>query len=229
MTPNLDEVEAQILDLTNAFRREHKLGALRRDQSLDRAAKAYAGYLARTGKFSHTADGREFSDRIKAAGYAAYLGAENLALNGDSRGFTVRKLARDAVEGWKESPGHRKNMLTALAVDIGVGVAKTAGEQTYYSVQLFGRPEALRQKFSVENRAGLPVVIGVDGERKRLPERAILTLSTCRPTEIHLPPADGYRIGTRGPSRLVGSDGDRLVADRARDGTVSLRQVPRTR
>lgn len=229
MTPNLAEVEALILDLTNAFRSEQRLGAVRREAALDKAARDYAGYLARTGKFSHTADGRRFSDRIGAAGYAACFSAENLALNGDSRGFQARQLARDAVEGWKNSPGHRKNMMAQLATDIGVGVAKAPGAQTYYSVQLFGRPEALRQKFRIENRAGLAIAFTLDGKERQLEQRVILTLSTCQPSEIVLQPGAGYQLAPRTPARFVSSDGDTFVATRGSDGRVTMRHLPRTR
>ena len=81
--------------------------------------------------------------------------AENLALNLDSRGFETKQLARDAVEGWKGSPGHRANMLRPHVTEIGVAVVRAPDrDPKFISVQLFGRPEALKVKFNIENQAG---------------------------------------------------------------------------
>ena len=229
MTPDLAEVEAVILDLTNAFRAEQWLGALKREQRLDRAARDYAGYLARTGKFSHTADGRSFSDRIRETGYQACIGAENLALNGDSRGFASRQLANDAVEGWKASPGHRKNMMLAAVTEIGVGVAKAPREQTYLSVQLFGRPQALKHTFRIRNDSRASVALEIGGDRETLAPRTGLASGGCQPVEIKLLAGRGYALASRTQTRFVTGDGDTFVIVAARDGSIEMRHVPRTR
>ena len=93
MTPDLPAVEVAIVDKTNAFRKAHKLGALRRNAKLDAAARAFARFMARTSEFSHTADGREPAERIKAAGYSYCLVAENLAFHADTMPlYDVHKL-----------------------------------------------------------------------------------------------------------------------------------------
>jgi uncharacterized protein YkwD len=43
------------------------------------------------------------------------------------------------VEGWKRSPGHRRNLLAREATQTGVAVARS-DQGYYYAVQLFGRP-----------------------------------------------------------------------------------------
>ena len=43
---------------------------------------------------------------------------------------------RKVIEGWKNSPGHYRNMITARFTKIGVGLAKING--IYYWVQIFG-------------------------------------------------------------------------------------------
>ena len=108
--PDLPQTEIAIVEMTNAFRKENKLGEVKPNTALAAAARAFADYLAKTGKFAHEADGREPAARAEQ-GYRYCLVAENLALNLDSRGFETRQLARDAVEGWKDSPGHRANLL----------------------------------------------------------------------------------------------------------------------
>src|SRR5207248_4440757 len=103
--PDLPQTEIAIVELTNAFRSESKLGELKPNAALAAAARAFAEYLAKTGKFAHEADGRQPAQRAQAQGYRYCLIAENLAMNLDSRGFETRVLTRDAVEGWKSSPG----------------------------------------------------------------------------------------------------------------------------
>lgn len=181
MTPDLPAVEIAIVQKTNDFRRANQLAALRRNPLLDQAAKAYARYLARTGKFSHTADGRSHSQRIKAAGYKYCITAENLALNGDTRGFRSKQLAQGAIAGWKNSLGHRKNMLRKHVTEIGVGVAKAPNEHRYLSVQLFGRPAALKYSFRIENRSPAPMLYSFDGRKGELPKRVIATHTSCQP------------------------------------------------
>src|SRR5882672_3799317 len=104
--PDLPQTDLAIVEMTNAFRKESKLGEVRPNAALTAAARAFAEYLAKTGKFAHEADGRQPAKRAQAHGYRYCLVAENLAMNLDSRGFETRVLAREAVEGWKSSPGH---------------------------------------------------------------------------------------------------------------------------
>ena len=135
--PDLARTELAIIAATNAFRRDERLGPLTRNAALDQTAKLFASYLAKSGRFAHEADGRQPADRAKASGYRYCTVAENLALNLDSRGFTAEKLSSEAIQGWKESPGHRKNMLLRHVTEIGVGVAQApGGDPKFLSVQL---------------------------------------------------------------------------------------------
>ena len=139
--PDLPQTEMAIVELTNAFRKESRLGEVKPNAALSAAARAFAAYLAKTGKFAHEADGRQPAQRAEAAGYRYCLVAENLAMNLDSRGFETRALASAAVEGWKNSPGHRANMLQRGATEIGVAIARAPDKDPkFISVQLFGRP-----------------------------------------------------------------------------------------
>ncbi len=153
--PDLARTEVAIVAQTNAFRREERLAPVVRNAALDQAARLFAAYLAKTGRFAHEADGRQPADRVKASGYQYCTVAENLALNLDSRGFTAEKLSGEAIEGWKNSPGHRKNILLPDVTEIGVGVARAPdADPKFLSVQLFGRPSSLTFEFRVANRSG---------------------------------------------------------------------------
>jgi Cysteine-rich secretory protein family len=180
-TPDLPKVEAAIVQLTNIFRREQGLAAVSPNIVLRKAAEDFARYLARTGTFSHTADGRQPGDRAKAAGYDFCIVSENLASNLDSRGFETQQLARDAVEGWKGSPGHRKNMVEPNVSEIAVAVAKAPGEEKFLSVQLFGRPISQRYDFTVSNASEWPVAYTFAGRSFTVEERRIITHTECVP------------------------------------------------
>ncbi len=184
LTPDVPKVELAIIELTNIFRAEQKLAPVKLNVKLTAAARAYAEFLAKSNLFSHTADGRQHSDRAKTAGYAYCQVSENLALNLDSRGFETRQLARDAVEGWKNSPGHRKNLVAPYVTEIGVGVAKARGEEKYLSVQLFGRPEALKYEFKIQNGLTDPVVYKFGAETHEIRPRNIITHTACQPAPI---------------------------------------------
>lgn len=46
--PDIPQVEIAIVEMTNAFRRENKLGEVKINANLSKAARDYAAYLART-------------------------------------------------------------------------------------------------------------------------------------------------------------------------------------
>jgi uncharacterized protein YkwD len=130
-----------IIQMTNAFRREQRLGTLSSNGQLAAAARAYAAYLAKTGALSHSADGRSMDARVRAQGYRFCWLAENLSWRRDTKGYTTSALAGTVVTGWKNSAGHRANMASPKVTQIGVGVARAPGETpTFYSVQIMGRP-----------------------------------------------------------------------------------------
>jgi hypothetical protein len=183
-TPDIPQVESAIVEMTNAFRKEKKLGPVKPDAELARAARAYAEFLANSPIFSHTADGRQPGDRAQAAGYAYCQIAENLAMNRDSRGFASRQLAREAVEGWKNSAGHRENMLAPSVTDIGVGVAKAKAQQKYLSVQLLGRPESLKYGFGVQNQSPAVVMYRHGSDMHEINPRYTVRHTVCYPGEI---------------------------------------------
>jgi uncharacterized protein YkwD len=140
--PNLPQVEDLVVEGTNHFREAESRMALRASPKLQKAAADFAELMARTGEFEHTAGGTTLVSRVKAAGYEYCRIAENIARHYSTAGFTTRDLARHLVDGWKNSPGHRKNMLQPDVVETGVAIAyrRHEGREYFYSVQLFGRP-----------------------------------------------------------------------------------------
>jgi hypothetical protein len=225
-TPDPPKVEAAIIQLTNAFRREQGLGAVQPNPVLRRAAEDFARYLVRTGSFSHTADGRQPGDRAKAAGYDFCIVSENLASNLDSRGFETMQLASDAVEGWKASPGHRKNLVDAHVSEIAVAVAKAPGEEKYLSVQLFGRPISQRYEFTVSNATEMPVAYTFAGRPFTVEKRRIITHTECVPGTLAFVSA-GRWLSKQSLSAAFGatSGANFLIEPSEGAGSVVVREV----
>ena len=206
--PDIARVEIAIVEMTNAFRREEKLAAVKRNPELDATARLFAEYLAKSGRFAHEADGRQPAERAKASGYKFCLIAENLASNLDSRGFTSAGLAGQAVEGWKNSPGHRKNMERPNVTEIGVGVARAPDrDPKYLSVQLFGRPESFKYQFRIENKAGVSVTYAAFGQKHTLAPRVIATHTGCEPGDISFERAGNWLTGTKIEAQFKARDG----------------------
>src|SRR4051812_25831393 len=61
--PDLAVVARYIVDRTNDFRVQEGRAPVRVQAQLTAAARDFAGHLARTGRFSHTADGSRPADR----------------------------------------------------------------------------------------------------------------------------------------------------------------------
>ena len=188
MTPTLPDVpavELKIIEMTNAFRADGKLGSVKANAALTAVARAYAAYIAKNGKLSHTADGREAGDRIASGGYAWCEVGENLASFLDSRGFTSVDLAKSSVEGWINSPGHRKNMMAQFVTEIGVGVARAPGDKPkYIAVLLFARPKALEYKFQISNASNLPVTYTFGGDTETIEPSYAATHTACVPGSL---------------------------------------------
>ena len=184
-SPSIAQVENGITDVANDFRAENGLAALPSNPVLTDEARRFAAYLAATGGFSHTADGREPGARAKAAGYDYCELAENIAFEEDSRGFEARRLVRLFMAGWEASPGHRRNLLDPDVAETGVGVARAPGPgRRYLAVQVFGRPISERYRFRIENRSETSIGYSFDGQHRSLAPRSILTHDTCATGEL---------------------------------------------
>jgi Cysteine-rich secretory protein family len=188
MTPTLPDVpavETQIIAMTNTFRASNKLGGVKANAALTAVARAYASYIAKNGKLSHTADGREAGDRISSGGYAWCEIGENLASFLDSRGFTSTDLAKSSVEGWINSPGHRKNMVAEHVTEIGVGVAQAPGDKPkFIAVQVFARPKSLEYEFQISNAANVAVSYTFGGETQTIEPHYANTHTSCIPSAL---------------------------------------------
>ena len=138
--PDVGRVARVVVAGINHAREEAGAKPVVPDAKLVRAAQAFADYLARTDRFDHDADGSTPMERARKAGYAWCKISENIAYEWNTRGFESDVLAQAFVRDWKESRGHRRNLLDAEVVETGVGVAQSRKTHRWYAVQMFGRP-----------------------------------------------------------------------------------------
>ncbi len=219
VVPDIAKAEIAIVEMTNAFRQKNGLGAVTPEPKLANAARAFARYMARTGTFAHEADGRRPAERVETAGYRICYVAENLALNQSSAGFETRDLARRMVEGWINSPGHRKNMLSPHANDIGVAIAQgPERDPKFIAVQIFGRPKAMAYEFQVSNASPVPVTYTFGGDQHDLKPGLGIVHTACLPGEVvFLKSGTGARAQVLKGS-YTARDGDVYTIEKASGG-----------
>lgn len=183
--PDVPATEAGIIAMTNTFRAGHKLAPVRQNPQLAAAARAYAKKLIGYDALSHTADGTTPAQRVAAVGYRDCQVGENLASILDARGFTADDYARRAVQGWEESPGHRKNMLLPFVTETGVAVVRASpSKPKYIAVQLFARPELTKYSFKVRNDSTRPIAYRFNDRADTVSPRETITHTTCMPGTI---------------------------------------------
>jgi uncharacterized protein YkwD len=220
-SPDLSRAAEQVIDLTNQFRRAEGRGAVTANAKLTAAARDFAAFMARTGKYGHDADGRDPAARVKQQGYDYCLVAENIAYAFRTTGFTTDELAKQFVEGWKDSPPHRKNMLDPDMTETGVGIARSADTGNYYAVQLFGRPQSLRIEFRIANRAGALIRYTVGDQSYDLRPVYIQTHQLCRPEGVTFHWPEGAQPAT---STVRPANGDRYVVVKTDSSGLAVRK-----
>jgi uncharacterized protein YkwD len=132
----LTDAEQKIFDWTNEARKKEKQPALKLSQVLCEVARAHSANMAKQKKASHELDGKNPFDRIKAAGYQAVLGGENI-------GWTEESAPDVVFKNWMESAPHKANILKDKYTEIGIGMAKGEKDVTYYT-QVFATPKRRR-------------------------------------------------------------------------------------
>jgi uncharacterized protein YkwD len=104
-------------DLINQYRAENGLKPLRLNTALTDAAKEHSRDLAKWDRISHYgSDGSNPWDRVKRTGYKPKLAAENVG--------TGQASFDEVLRGWKESPGHNKNLLLSDAREMGLALVQ---------------------------------------------------------------------------------------------------------
>lgn len=117
-----------ILSAVNTLRNDAGRASLVYSDRLQALAQIHADDMASSGFFSHTgSDGSQLGDRARRAGYGFCFIAENIAKG--------QRTASEALQGWVDSRGHRRNMLDRRATEMGLAQAPGA-----IWVMVLGRP-----------------------------------------------------------------------------------------
>jgi uncharacterized protein YkwD len=106
---SLDAGAAQ--SMVSGYRQNNGLAAVTLDPALMRLAEEQARAMAARDKMDHNVAGA-FGARLKKSGFDAKVAVENI-------GAGYHTLA-EAFSGWRDSPGHRANMLKGGATHMGI-------------------------------------------------------------------------------------------------------------
>jgi len=136
-------LEKQIHTLVNRERQKHSLVQLEWNDALAGIARKHSNDMELRKYFDHySPEGHDFSYRYRHEGFQCairvdntiYAGAENIALNNRYASVTrvngeafyewnsKDTIAETTVQGWMNSPGHRKNILMPHWRSEGIGV-----------------------------------------------------------------------------------------------------------
>jgi hypothetical protein len=206
ITADIPAAEVAIVEMTNAFRKQHKLAAVRPNAKLEAAARAYARVLAAGTDLSHTLQETTPATRAQKAGYSYCQIAENLAMATYSGTFTPSDYANRAMRGWERSPTHRRVLMLPHLTEVGVAVLRASpDEPRYIAVQLFGRPRTTQLEFKVRNTGKKTVAYEFAGKRYDLEREQYMRHKVCMPGTIEL---------------ITGGRGKATARYEARDGQV---------
>lgn len=139
---------SRLASATNAVRVENGSNVLRLNNKLVQAAQDKADDMSKNNYWSHiTPSGKQPWDFIKSAGYNYQKASENLAY-----GFTSTEAT---INGWLNSPSHKKAMLDKDVVEVGFGIANSPdyqdrGAQTIV-VALYAQPQKSKQVTAVNS------------------------------------------------------------------------------
>lgn len=122
-TGNISQFAQQVIDLTNAERKQNGLPALQADTKLSGVAQKKSADMQQNNYFSHTSPtyGSPF-DMMRDMGVTYKSAGENIAQG--------QQTPQAVVQAWMDSEGHRKNILSPNFTHIGVGYEKTGNHWT---------------------------------------------------------------------------------------------------
>lgn len=188
-----EQVTQTIIRQTNDFREAEGVSPVEEESHLMETAQFFADYMARTDRYGHKANGQRPADRAAEHDYQYCIVSENIAYQFKSTGFETNKLAERLVEGWKNSPEHRKNMLDPDVQDTGVAVARSEKTGHWYAVQMFGLPKSEAIEFKIANKSETELSYSIGEQTYTLPPRYVRTHMRCRtlPVRFDFPSEEG--------------------------------------
>ncbi|MFF5703750.1 CAP domain-containing protein [Streptomyces sp. NPDC012794] len=107
----------KVLELVNQARAAAGCPAVTINEKLTKAAQDHSADMAAHRNMSHTgSDGSDAGRRLTRAGYEWRTYGENVAYGYNS--------PEQVMEGWMNSPGHKRNILDCSYKEIGIGLAQ---------------------------------------------------------------------------------------------------------
>ena len=176
----------EVLRLTNEFRAENGRRPLKLNQELNAAAQKHSRAMAQGDFFSHTSlNGDRPWDRAEDEGYTARSMGENIAAG--------QRTPQQVVQGWINSPGHRRNLLNPSYTELGVGyfeLENDTGRVNYnrYWTQKFGSGDL------TPNNNPAPVMDDVDQ-----------SIFEPAPAPVDRPSTPDF-VGTSGKNSITGNN-----------------------
>jgi uncharacterized protein YkwD len=154
----IPDLERQIHQLINVERDHQNLERLKFDDDLAKIARDHSADMAKRKFFDHVnPDHKNATDRGKAAGYTCRKSYGNYFTNGLAENIfqgnlysrvtitngrksyswnTPEQIARDTVNSWMRSEGHRKNILDKNFDKEGIGIAIDENDQVLVTQDL---------------------------------------------------------------------------------------------
>ena len=138
-----DSLRYYMLKYVNEFRVKNRRQPLQYDSALNVGAFNHSLYLACHDEFTHIATdsnskyytGKSPSDRCGST--INTLASENCAMNYCYTDSKMKKVAKELVEQWERSPGHRANMLdnhTKFGFGLSLRFNRISGSVSIYKV-----------------------------------------------------------------------------------------------
>jgi uncharacterized protein YkwD len=122
-----DAMALEVGRLVNAYRVRIGCHPLLWDSAAARAAQAHTDDMVRRGYFAHESpEGQSVGTRLHNAGGTWRAVAENIA--------SGQRTAQGVVQGWLDSPGHRRNIENCTFTRQGVGHRANVWTHVFYNV-----------------------------------------------------------------------------------------------
>lgn len=151
--PPRNEAETKIFELLNDERTAHDLPKLRWDDALFKAAREHALRMLDLNMLEHQLPGEpSLEERLTNAGARFTFIAENIGLGKDPSVIH---------SGWMMSPGHRENILSPRATNVGIAVVHGTGG--LFAVEDFA--EAFKELTLEQQEKQVRALLKADGLR----------------------------------------------------------------
>ena len=122
---HLAKVEDLVFEMTNQARRAQGLPPFSQDAELTQVARAFSDDMLVRRFFDHTTpDGVSFDERLADRyRHRVRLMGENIWYASGYNIGKIQQVAKEIVDDWMSSPGHRENILDPRFTHLGVGVS----------------------------------------------------------------------------------------------------------